>query len=325
MTPDPHMLAILERLRAAPAVDYARIQIAEARAIFDQASAAWREPALPVSHVEDLAIPTPAGSMRARLYRPAEGPLPLVIYVHGGGWTFGSVDTHDVEMRHLAHFSGAAVLGFDYRLAPKHPFPAGLDDVLEAIAFAETGGLGESVDPQVIALAGDSAGANLALAALIARRETGKRMPITAALFYGCYAPDFSTESHARLGDGSYLLSTERMHWYWRNFLGQRDEAEPGSLAVPLDADLSGLPPLYLNAAGLDPLLDDTLNLCRRLAAAGADFRFDFVPGVVHGFLRMARDLPAARGALAAAGAYLAERLNTSPLGGNDDETQDIS
>jgi acetyl esterase len=324
MTLDPHMLPILERLRAAPAVDYARIPIAEARAVFDQASAAWREPALPLAHVDDLTIPTLAGPMRARLYRPAGGPLPLVFYVHGGGWTFGSVDTHDMEMRHLALFSGAAVLGFDYRLAPEHPFPAGMEDVLAAIAFAEAGGLGQSVDPKAIALAGDSAGANLALAALIARRETGKRMPSTAALFYGCYAPDFSTESHARLGDGSYLLSTERMRWYWRNFVGQRDGAEPGSLAAPLHADLSGLPPLYLNAAGLDPLLDDTLNLSCRLAAAGAQFRLDVVPGVVHGFLRMARDLPAARGALAAAGAYLAERLNTSPLGGNDDETQDI-
>lgn len=321
---DPHMLPILERLRAAPAVDYSAMPIGEGRALFEQSWAAWREPALPVRHVEDLSIPSAGGPMRARLYRPADGPLPVVLYIHGGGWTFGSVDSHDVEMRHLAVSAGAAVLGFDYSLAPEHPFPAALDDVLAAIAFVESGGLGNRVVRERVALAGDSAGANLALAALVARRDAGAAMPATAALFYGCYAPDFSTDSHARLGDGSYLLSTERMRWYWSNFLGA-EEHGPESLAAPLHANLSGLPPLYLDAAGLDPLLDDTLALSRRLAAAGISFRLDVVPGVVHGFLRMARDLPAARQALSAAGAYLAERLKTSSSGGSSDGTQVIS
>jgi acetyl esterase len=212
----------------------------------------------------------------------------------------------------LAAASGFAVLGFDYRLAPEHPFPAGLDDMLQAIAFAEAGGLGEGVDATRLMLAGDSAGANLALAALLARRGSGARPARGAALFYGCFAPDFETESHARLGSGGFLLSTARMRWYWRNFLGAETE-DTRSLAAPGRAALAGLPPLYLAAAGLDPLLDDTLDLSRRLAHAGVAHRLDLVPGVVHGFLRMARELPAARATLEAAGAFLAEASQQQP------------
>ncbi len=300
------MAAILAGLAAAPAVDLRAMPIGEARATFVRNQIGWSWAPAAMAETREMVAPGAAGPLAARLHRPpGAGDLPVILYVHGGGWTFGSIDTHDGVMRCLALASGCAVLGFDYRLAPEHPFPAPLDDVLAVLAHVEAGGLGPGFDRRRIALAGDSAGATLSLGALIARRDAGLPPPATATLFYGCYAPIFDTPSHARNGDGRYLLRTEMMRWYWSNFLGScAAEDAPGACA-PLNAELSGLPPLYLNAAGLDPLLDDTSLLAARLAAAGARFRLDVFPGVVHGFLRFARELAAAREAIAAAGAHL--------------------
>ncbi|SED36425.1 acetyl esterase [Rhizobiales bacterium GAS191] len=302
------MELILERLRAAPAVDYRAMPITEARRLFDAAAAPWNQGA-PEMETRQLEIPAHGQTMRARLYLPRKAAqLPLILFAHGGGWTFGSVDTHDATMRHLALASGCAVLGMDYRLAPEHPFPAPLDDVMAALDFAESGALGERVDATQLALAGDSAGANLALAALLRRRDAGKPPLRSAALFYGCYVPLFTTASHLSHGGGEFLLSTEMMRWYWRNFLGpDRDETQ--SLAAPYRADLAGLPPLYLAAAGFDPLLDDTVMLAEKLTRAAVDFRFDHVPCVVHGFLRMANELGVACRSIEAAGRFLAEHF----------------
>ena len=205
---DSSMSAILERLLAAPAVDYANMPIAEGRALFELAAAPMER--------------TPAAGRRRRADRPGSsradagaplsprlGRLPLIVFVHGGGWTFGSIDTHDGEMRHLALAAGAAVLGFDYRLAPEHPFPAPLEDVLAAIGFAEAGGLGSEVDAARIALAGDSAGANLALArfSLAATRRADAAGVGRTVLWL--LRPRFRLpKASLRFGDGRFLLRT---------------------------------------------------------------------------------------------------------------------
>lgn len=302
---DPDMARILSVVRLAPRIDLRALPIEEARGTFEaqQAQLAWCPH--PMQETRDLEIPVPAGTMRARLHRPpGTGERPVVVFAHGGGWTFGSIDTHDGAMRWLAATSGCAVLGFDYRLAPEHPFPAGHEDTRAAIVYARSGALGKGCDPARIALAGDSAGANLALGALVAARDEGRPVADTACLFYGCYGPVFDTESHRSNGT-DYLLTSEMMRWYWANFLGNYAAENAPAACAPLEADLHGLPPLYLNAAGLDPLLDDTTTLSARLARAGVRHRLDVWPGVVHGFLRMTRELPKARAALAAAGAYL--------------------
>jgi len=303
----PQMARILAGFAATPGVDFKTLPIAEARASADAASIAWNEGA-PDMPAREIAVQVDGASLRGRLYHPKPGtPAPVIIYVHGGGWTFGSVDTHDGTMRHLATASGCAVFGFDYRLAPEHPYPIPLEDTLGAIAFALSGELGSDVDAQRWALAGDSAGATLALSAMIHRREAGLALPATAALFYGCYAPDFETGSHARLGEG-YILTTANMRWYWRNYLAAAFDAPP-TLAAPLNADLAGLPPLYLTVGGLDPLVDDTIHLADRLAAAGVAFRHDHVPGVIHGCLRMSRELAPAQAMIDAGAAYITQRL----------------
>jgi acetyl esterase len=306
---DPDMARILAAMKAAPAVDLSALPIADARALFEAQQTPWAWCDVAMAETRELTVPGGAGPLRARLHRPvAANNLPVILFVHGGGWTFGSIDTHGGTMRMLAARSGCAVLGIDYRLAPECPFPGPMEDALAALAFIEAGGLGADVDASRIALAGDSAGANLALGALLTRRDAGGRMPATAVLIYGCYAPLFDTPSHARLGDGTFNMRTDMMRWYWANFLGPHAAAPPPA-AAPLNADLAGLPPLYLNAAGLDPLVDDTTMLVERLSAAGVRHRFDLWPGVVHGFVRLARELPMARHAVAAAGDWVREVL----------------
>jgi acetyl esterase len=305
---DPDMLPILEEMRSAPPVDYASMPISEARKIFDTGAAYWRALSPRDVVVDELTIPGAAGPMRARLYRPdAAATLPLILYVHGGGWTFGSVDSHENEMRYLALSAQAAVLGFDYRLAPEAAFPAPLDDLLAAIEAVQALALAGKADASRWAIAGDSAGAHLALAAMLSRRDAGAALPSAAGLFYGCYAPRFDNESNELFGSADFGLSNTRMRWYWANLLGG---ATPDALSAPLDADFTGLPPAYLLAAGLDPLRDDTLQLAARFAAAGVPHELLTVPGVIHGFLGRAPRLPAAQRALRGAGAFLSTKLN---------------
>lgn len=307
----PSTSAIVARARAAALIDYAAMPLTEGRRVFDQMARFWNEQPPDVHEVRDLSVAGATGPMRSRLYRPRpDAPLPVILYVHGGGWTFGNIDTHDRCMRLLALESGACVLGFDYRLGPEHPYPAAVDDTLAGLDWLAHRGTDEGVDPARIALAGDSAGANIALATLITARERGRRLPLTAALFYGCYAPLFDTSSHRRFGGGDYILSTARMRWFWRNWLGALPENAP-SLAAPLHADLAGLPPLFLNAAGLDPLLDDSVMLGMRLAHAGTPCEIDIVPGVLHGFLQHSREEPAASVAIRRAARYLRDRLSS--------------
>lgn len=301
---DPQMARILAA--APPPIDFAALPMTEARKIFEAGHGAWSEPRPPLAEIIDRKIDGPAGPLAIRIYRPDTTPRrPAMLYLHGGGWTFGSIETHDRIMRVLARESGAVVVGVDYRLAPEHPYPAGADDALAALEWLLAGGAGESVDPGRLALGGDSAGANLALAALLSSRAPAIR---TAVLFYGCYVPRFDTSSHQRNGSGAYGLTTTRMRWYWGNHLG-KEPATTTSLAAPGRASLEGLPPLYLNAAALDPLLDDTLEFANRLAASGVRYRLDVFPGVVHGFLQMNRDLAPARAALEAAGRHLTDHL----------------
>lgn len=298
--------AILARARAAAPIDYAAMEMTAARELFLANNRYWNEPVVPLEEVRDFQLRARSGSVRARLYRPRRDPrLPVVLYVHGGGWTFGNVDSHDRCMRLLADQSGAAVLGVDYRLSPEHPFPAGLEDVVDALEWLVRDGVREGIEPERVALAGDSAGANIALAALVSQRERHRWMPAGAALFYGCYAPIFDTASHRRFGGGDYILSSARMRWYWQNYLGALPP-DTTALAAPLRADLRGLPRLYLNAAGLDPLLDDTLLLAMRLAHAGTACELDLLPGVVHGCMQQTREEPVAAASLARAARYLA-------------------
>jgi acetyl esterase len=237
-------------------------------------------PALP--HVEERTINVPSGHARIRLYDPGTpAPAPTVVLLHGGGWVMGSLDTYDGFARQIAKRSGLRCLSVDYALAPEHPFPAPLNDCIAALRWAMSEGAGLGIDPQRVALVGDSAGANLSLAACLALRESGSRQPRGAALLYGGYSLDFNTESQRAYGGGAYFLGTVEMQRYWNDYLPDQ-AARQNPLAVPMLATLDGLPPLYVAACEFDPLLNESQLLAERAKAAGVDCELRLWKGVVH-------------------------------------------
>jgi acetyl esterase len=284
-TPHPDMKPILAEMLAAPA-DYTKMPIAEARGMFDRNAANWNTP-VPEMAACDVTL----GGVKCRLLQPgAKGGM--IVFVHGGGWTFGNPASHDRCARLLSQATGMKVLLPDYRLAPEHPCPAAIDDILAVVA---------AVPDRPLVLFGDSAGANIALAAALAGAPAAM-----LSLAYGCFAPLFDTASHRDLGDGSFGLTTARMRWFWDNWQGRARDAR----AAPLNGKFSGLPPVHLVAAGLDCLRDDSLVLAERLATADVPVRLDVVPGVVHGFLQMSSRLAPARDAIATLAAEITRTIN---------------
>jgi acetyl esterase len=306
---DPEIAHILREIEEAGIPPVSSLSVAAARTQAEEGNRAWNQDPPALASVTELAMPGPDGPIRLRHYRPREAAsLPLVVYLHGGGFVLCSLDTHDRVMRLLALDSGAAVIGVDYRLAPEHPFPAPLDDCVAAIRWirAAAGDLG--VDPARVVLAGDSAGANLALASLLDLRAAGEIAGVRgAALFYGCFWRRLDTPAHRQFGHGSLRLGTSEMRWFWQHYLG--DPRAPDPRAEPIYADLRGLPPLYLTAAALDPLYDDTAELDRRLEAAGVAHELEVYPGLVHGFMQMTPRCAAARAALRDAGQTIRRML----------------
>ena len=305
---DPETALILREIEQAGLPPVSSLSVQAARAQAEEGNRAWNRDPPALASVTELAMPGPAGPIRLRHYRPREAAsLPLVIYLHGGGFVLCSLDTHDRVMRLLALDSDAAVIGVDYRLAPEYPFPKPLDDCVAAIRWirAEAPRLG--IDPDRVVLAGDSAGANLALASLLDLRDAGEGVPRGAALFYGCFWRRFDTPAHARFGDGSWRLGTAEMGWFWQHYLGDRSSSDPR--AEPLHAELTSLPRLFLTAATLDPLYDDTIELDRRLEAAGVARQLEVYPGLVHGFMQMTPRCAAARAALRDAGHAIRQML----------------
>ncbi|MDX6749721.1 alpha/beta hydrolase [Geminicoccaceae bacterium 1502E] len=307
---DPRMAVILAKMAAAAPRPYEAMTPAEARAEAERRNAVWNEEPPPLALVEELSLPGPRDMLPVRFYVPEGGSAPTgcVLFFHGGGWVFGSPDTHDGICRRLARAGGFAVASVDYGLAPDHPFPHGLEDCLAAIRWFREHGATHGVDPERLALAGDSAGANLALACCLALRDAGEPPLRAAALAYGVYSADCDSASHAAFGDGRYVLSSAMMRWFWNHYV-----AEPARrtdpLAAPLHADLHGLPPLFLAAAELDPLRDDSERLARRLIEVGAEFDYRLWKGVTHASMAMSRLLPQAEGFIADAAGFLARRL----------------
>jgi acetyl esterase len=254
-------------------------------------------------------IPGPGGKVRVRLYDPGIArPAPCLVYIHGGGWVICSLDTHDGACRRLALAGDFLVASVDYRLAPEHKFPAGLEDCVAAVRWIAVHGANWGIDPGRLALGGDSAGANLALATLLSLRDAGANPVRAGLLIYGAYAADTDTTSHAAYGDGSYILSNDDMRWFWNHYLN--DEADRRNpLAAPLLADLRDLPALLVTACEFDPLLDDSKRLVARLDEAGTPHRYAFWPGVTHACIHMTRMLEVAQNHIEEMASWVREQL----------------
>jgi acetyl esterase len=242
-----------------------------------------------VGAVTDLQLAT-APPLRARHYAPAEpgGPHPLLIYYHGGGFTYGDLDTHDNVCRILCRHSGAHVLAVDYRLAPEHPFPAAVDDARAALAWAFDNATDLKADPRRIGVGGDSAGGNLAAVVAQLAAHDGGQAPTLQLLIYP--ATDFSRRHPSRgLFAEGFLLTDSEMAWFETNYLGAGSPGARDPRASPLlTEDLSGLAPALVVTAAFDPLRDEGEAYARALSDAGTPATLRRFPGFVHGFVSVA-------------------------------------
>jgi len=284
--------------RGLVAPDRTQASLDEVRAATDRIGAFLGEGSIPLQDERDLELPGPHGQVPCRLYVPdgVERP-PLLIYAHGGGFVQGSLPSWDAVLRELVRQSGTAALSVDYKLSPEHRFPVAFDEMVAMIRLAAREGAGLGIDPARLAVGGDSAGANLALAAAAALRDAGERALGFMLLIYGCYSTDTESDSWQRFGRGSGL-SQMQMRWIWETYL-EHPEQQRDWRAAPILADPVGLPPAHLIVGNLDPLLDDSRRLAARLKEAEVPHKLTVYDGINHGFIRYGRLIATARRAIA--------------------------
>jgi acetyl esterase len=305
---DPEIQPIVDLMAAAPGPPAHLVPVDQARVTHDRETAVMSGPGEEVAEVREITVPGPGGPIPVRVFRPAgEGPLPLVAYVHGGGWAIGSLDGFDPLCRALANASGALIASIGYRLAPEHPFPAGLDDVRAAVRWLAGNARELGGDPDRLAIAGDSAGGNLA--AVTARRlrdEGGPRLRFQALVYPVCDS-GLNTPSYRESGDG-FGLTALGMKRYWELYLDGADGRRPD--ASPLQAeDLSGLPPAFVLTVNHDVLRDEGEAYARALEAAGVPAKLRRYDGAIHGFFRWMAKSRLSRQAVAEVGGALRDGL----------------
>ncbi|MGR6964616.1 alpha/beta hydrolase [Geodermatophilus sp. URMC 61] len=251
---------------------------------------------VPVGAVEDTTVPGAEGDLRARVYRPeGEGPFPTVAFLHGGGWVIGDLETHDQSVREICRTSRAVVVAVDYRLAPEHPFPAAAEDAVAAARWIAAH-LGELGGDDRLAVAGDSAGGNLA--AVVAQQLIAEGTPLTAQLLI-YPAVDALSEYASRTENArGYFLEKDTMDWFYGHYAGAWDDAKDPRLSPLHAADLSGLPPAVVVTAEYDPLRDEGEAYGEALRAAGVEARVRRYDGLIHGFFAMGAVSPAAQAAV---------------------------
>jgi len=258
--------------------------------------------------VRDISITVEGQIAKFRIYHPDAGvSLPIILLIHGGGWAFGSIQEVEPIARHLAFQTRSVVVSIDYRLAPEHPYPAGLNDCRTVLDWLVHEGDKIGGDPTRIAICGESAGGNLAAALALQYRHGSLK---ALALFYGVLQQSFETESYRNLGDGRFGLSRGRMMAAFDQYVPQNVErSQPG--ISPMLGDLGTLPPTWLCAAECDPLRDDTMMFAERLRRIRAIDECIVVPGVTHMFAQKVRLLPSAELAIGKASQFLSRYLQS--------------
>jgi acetyl esterase len=275
--------------------------IAAGRERFRRETLAFRGPTTAVAAVSEFDIPGPATSLRIRHYAPAsapgDAPAPLTMYLHGGGFVIGDLDTHDEPSRMLCHHARVHVLSVQYRLAPEHPFPAAVDDAREAFSWARAHAASLGADPRLVAIGGDSAGANIA--AVVSHMTSPEQRPLAQLLIYP--ATDVITErrSHQLFGDGFFLTNAD-CEAFFRCYAADDARRDDPRLSPLLAPDLSNLPPALVATAGFDPLRDEGDAYVDALERAGVPVRVQRFPGLGHGFIHLTGVCPAARHAMVA-------------------------
>jgi acetyl esterase len=306
----PAMRSVLERMARARRAPLNTLAPQQARAAYAAGADVLEVPKAQLARIEDFAIPARDGEqLAARLYAPgAERVLPLLLFLHGGGFTVGSIATHDILCREFARLAGCAVVSLDYRLAPENRFPIAVNDAWDALQWlaAHAGGLG--LDVGRIAVGGDSAGGTLAAVCAIQARDAGLALALQL-LFYPGTTAWGETPSRRRFASG-LLLDEALIEWFFHGYITDADRED--WCFAPLNApDLEGVAPAWIGLAELDPIFDEALAYADKLRASGVAVDLEIYRGVVHEFIKMGRVLPEARQAHADAARALATAFGT--------------
>ena len=299
---DPQAQVVLDQLAALGLPPNHTLTPEEARA---NALARPRAVGPEVAKVEDRTIPSSGAQVPVRIYTPeGTGPFPVLAWFHGGGWVLGTLDSSDATARHLAVEAGCVVVSVDYRLAPEAKFPLPFDDCYAATEWVARNAASINVDPNKIAVGGDSAGGNLAAAvALKARDQRGPSLSLQL-LVYPVTAMDFNTGSYRQNADG-YSLTTDGMKWFWAHYLSSDADAVNPYAAPAAAKDLTSLPPALVITAEFDPLRDEGEAYAQRLQAAGVATTSSRYDGMIHGFFGMPAVIDKAEQAISEASAAL--------------------
>ena len=310
--PDPQMSVVLNELKAITGTPLIDLKPVDARQQFgaqDAAKIIARETgkansAEPVGHVMDTMIPGPGGSLPVRIYSPAgKGPFPVIVYFHGGGFVIATIDTYDASARALTNLVGAVVVTVEYRKAPQFPFPAAVNDAIATYKWAVRNSAAINGIPGKIAVAGESAGGNLATVVAMAARDRHLTMPLHQTLVYPVVNNDLNTPSAIEFTNTIPLNTPALVYFYKYYYSNPADNENP--YAFPLKGNLSGLPSATIIAAQIDPLQSEGQQYANALKAAGVAVNYQLYTGVTHEFFGMASVLDKAKEADAVAAADL--------------------
>jgi acetyl esterase len=295
----PDAAAVLAKVRAAGVPQWHTLDPMTGRDVYRKRAAMFEGVKPDCGDVEDVTIPGPAGDLALRVYCPPGPSRPIFIYLHGGGWTLGDLDSHDTVCRRISIAADCQVVSVDYRLGPEDPYPAPMDDAVAAIRWIAEHGAELGGDPTRLALGGDSAGANMTAGAVLRLRDEGGPRVALQALIYGAFQPQFEMLSFHENAEG-YFLTTKDVQWFWDNYLGPDPAARTDPYACPGTAvDLSDLPPAVVITGDFDPLRDDGDIYAIRLREAGVPVVAKRFPGMIHGFVALPVEIPSGRQAIA--------------------------
>ena len=308
LTPAMHQL--LDRMARTRQLPLHALTPQQARQVYEMGSGMLDIPGHKLARVEELSIPTRDGAaIAARLYAPAQERLPVLLYFHGGGFTIGSVATHDALCRHLSHLAHCAVVSVDYRLAPEHKFPTAANDAWDALRWLarEAGTLG--LDGTRIAVGGDSAGGTLAIVCAIEARDADLPLALQLLFYPGCAAHQ-DTPSHQTFAEG-FVIGEEQISYFFNHYVNSPADREDWRFAPLLAPDVEGLAPAWIGLAECDPLVDEGVLYADQLRAAGVVVDLEIYRGVVHEFIKMGRAIPEALQAHADAARALKHAFQT--------------
>ncbi|MDR7006524.1 alpha/beta hydrolase [Paraburkholderia strydomiana] len=309
---NPKIEQVLDMIARAKRPKLHEMTAQAARASYEKSAPILEIASAPMFAVEDLRVPTRDGAtIRARLYQTVEPswaePAPALIYYHGGGFTVGSVDTHDALCRMFARDGKCAVLSVDYRLAPEHKFPTAVNDAFDALVWLHAHAAEFGIDAGRLAVGGDSAGGTLATVCAVLARDAGIALSLQLLIYPGTTGYQ-ETDSHSRLADG-FLLSGETIQWFFDQYVRDASDRDDWRFA-PLDGtrgapEFGGLAPAWIATAEYDPLSDEGDAYAQKLRDHGNEVTLRRYPGMIHEFFKMGGFVPDVAHAHAEAAAAL--------------------